>query len=90
MRTLFAPVTVYTQPGCRACVRVIEKLADKGIAHDVVNLDNNPEAKTYVTEVLNAASVPVIVTDTHEPIIGYHPEKVADLIAYYTASETGL
>ncbi|UJD20893.1 NrdH-like glutaredoxin [Mycobacterium phage Zimmer] len=90
MRTLYAPLTVYTQPGCRSCVRVIEKLEHLGIKLDVVNLNTNPEAKTYVTDVLKAASVPVIVTDTHDPIIGYQPDKLAELIEYYTASETGL
>lgn len=90
MRTLFAPVTVYTQPGCRTCHRVQEKLEEAGIDYDVVDLTRNNEAKTYVKDVLKAGSVPVIETDHLKPIIGYHPDKVDELIDYYTSSETGL
>lgn len=88
--TMFAPVTVYSKPACRPCDRVKEKLTAAGIEFDDVNILQNDEAKTYVTQVLKAMSVPVIVTDTHEPILGYHPEKLAELIDYHTASETGL
>ncbi|QFG11570.1 NrdH-like glutaredoxin [Mycobacterium phage BogosyJay] len=90
MRTMFAPITIYTQPGCRPCHRIMQKLDDNGIDYDVVDLTRNDEAKTYVTTILKATSVPVIVTDTHDPIIGYDPQKLAELIEYYTASETGL
>ncbi|QDP44640.1 NrdH-like glutaredoxin [Mycobacterium phage NothingSpecial] len=90
MRTLFAPVTVYSQPLCKPCDRVKEKLAKAGIEFDDVNIMTNDEAYTYVSKVLGASSTPVIVTDVMEPIIGYHPDKVAELIEYFSASETGL
>ncbi|QBJ00242.1 NrdH-like glutaredoxin [Mycobacterium phage Pharaoh] len=90
MRTMFTPVTIYTQPGCRPCHRVQEKLEEAGIDYDVVDLTRNEEARTYVTDVLKAASVPVIVTDVRDPIIGYQPDEVKDLITFLTASETGL
>ncbi|QDK03493.1 NrdH-like glutaredoxin [Mycobacterium phage Lucyedi] len=88
--TLFAPITIYTQPGCRPCHRIQQRLEDAGVDYDVVDITRNEEAKTYVMDVLKARSVPVIVTETHEPIIGYQPDKVDELIDYYTASETGL
>ncbi|AHG23840.1 thioredoxin domain [Mycobacterium phage EagleEye] len=90
MMTLFAPITIYTQPGCRPCHRIQQRLEDAGVDYDVVDITRNEEAKTYVMDVLKARSVPVIVTETHEPIIGYQPDKVDELIDYYTASETGL
>ncbi|QNJ55844.1 NrdH-like glutaredoxin [Mycobacterium phage PainterBoy] len=90
MRTLFAPITIYTQPGCRPCHRIQQRLEDAGVDYDVVDITRNEEAKAYVTGVLKARSVPVIVTETHEPIIGDQPDKVDELIDYYTASETGL
>ncbi|ASR86160.1 NrdH-like protein [Mycobacterium phage BobSwaget] len=90
MRTLFAPVTVYTQPLCKPCDRVKEKLTAAGIEFEAVDLLQNAEAYTYVKNVLKASSTPVIVTDTHDPIIGYQPDKLAELIDYHTASETGL
>lgn len=90
MRTLFAPVTVYTQRGCQPCERVKQALEDAGIEYDAVDIALNDEARTYVVDVLKALSVPVIVTDTHESIIGDQPEKLAELIDYYTSSETGV
>ncbi|QFG10424.1 NrdH-like glutaredoxin [Mycobacterium phage Anthony] len=90
MRTLFTPVTVYTQRKCVPCERVKEQLTKAGIEFEAVDIGLNEEACIYVTDVLNARSTPVIVTDTHEPIIGNDPEKLAELIEYYTASETGV
>ncbi|QFG08639.1 NrdH-like glutaredoxin [Mycobacterium phage Vanisoa] len=90
MRTMFAPITIYTQPGCRPCHRIMQKLDDNGLDYDVVDLTRNAEAKTYVTDVLKASSVPIIVTDVLDPIIGYDPTKLDELIEYFTASETGL
>ncbi|BBC44185.1 glutaredoxin domain-containing protein [Paraburkholderia bengalensis] len=87
---MFTPITIYTQPGCRPCHRIQQFLDDAGVEYDVVDLTRNAEAKTYVQDVLKASSVPVIVTDHFEPIIGYQPDKVDELIDYYTASETGL
>lgn len=88
MSTFFTPVTVYTKPGCRPCHRVQQKLEDAGIDYDVVDITKNSEAYTYVTHTLKAKSVPVVVTDTHEPIIGYQPGELEELIEYLTASDT--
>ncbi|QFG04634.1 NrdH-like glutaredoxin [Mycobacterium phage Keziacharles14] len=90
MRTMFTPITIYTQPGCRPCHRIMQKLDDNGLDYDVVDLTRNAEAKTYVMDVLKATSVPVIVTDVLDTIIGYQPDKLDELIEYFTASETGL
>ncbi|QGJ91352.1 thioredoxin [Mycobacterium phage Bachome] len=90
MRTLFAPVTLYTQPNCAPCRRVKELLEAEGIEFDAVDITQNDEAYTYVTQVLKAAATPVIVTDTHEPIIGNRQDELEELISYYTASETGV
>ena len=86
MRTLYTPVTVYTKPGCWPCIRVKRKLEDAGIAFEVVDITLGcyEEAFIYVTETLGAKSVPVIVTDDLDPIIGYQPDKLAELIEYYT------
>ncbi|ARQ94600.1 glutaredoxin [Mycobacterium phage Journey13] len=90
MRTMFAPVTVYTQPGCKPCKTVKQRLTDAGIEFDEVDVTFNAEAYDYLTKVLKARATPVIVTDTHPPIFGDNPEKLQELIDYYTASETGL
>lgn len=80
MRTLFAPVTVYSRRGCKPCERVKQKLEDADIEYDSVSLDLNEEARTYVVDVLGAKSVPVIVSDVRDPIIGYQPDELDELI----------
>lgn len=87
MRTLFAPLTVYTQPGCQPCRLVKKRLDDAGIEYEAVDISKNDEARTYVTEVLKASSVPVIVTDTHDPIIGFRSDQLAELIHDYVYEE---
>lgn len=86
----YPAVTVYTLPACRSCDRVKDKLTEAGIDFEVYDLLENPEAYTFIKDVLRVNSVPVVASDTHEPIIGYQPDKLAELIDYYTASETGL
>ncbi|ASZ75223.1 glutaredoxin [Mycobacterium phage MissWhite] len=90
MKTMFAPVTVYTQPSCKPCDALKKRLEKEGIAFDAVDITQNEEAYAYVTGVLKAAATPIIVTDTHDPIIGDRPAELEELISYYTASETSL
>ena len=87
---MFTPVTVLTQPGCRACHRVMQKLDDAEIDYDVVDISLNNEAYTYATQVLKAKAVPVVLTDTHEPIIGYQPEKLDELIDHFRIAEEAI
>ncbi len=46
-----------------------------------ISLPEFSDAKTYVTEVLGAKSTPVVVSDVFEPIIGYQPDKIKQLVA---------
>jgi len=75
-------VTVYTKPGCRACDRVKAKLDEFNVPYQAVDITRNEEAYTYVTQVLKSKSVPVIVSDVYEPILGYDPLKLRELIDY--------
>lgn len=78
-----APTTVYTNPGCRPCKRVIGLLEKAGVEHEVVDLSlpEHADAHAYVTEVLGARSTPVVVSDVAEPIIGYEPVQLKALIS---------
>lgn len=82
---MFAPVTVYGQPNCPSCVRVVQKLENAGVEFDYVDISKHQfhEARVYVTEVLGAKSVPVVVDDYHEPILGYQPDLLGELIAFH-------
>lgn len=84
MRTLFAPVTVYGQRECRPCLRVCAKLSEADIDFDYVDLSTNEEAKSYVVNVLEASTLPVVVSDHFETIIGYQPDKLKLLIESFS------
>jgi glutaredoxin-like protein NrdH len=79
------PITVYTAPGCRSCKRVIDTLEASGLDLEVVDLSDPAfaDARTYVTEVLGAKSVPVVVSEAYDVIIGYQPDMLNRLIETY-------
>lgn len=87
--SMFAPVTVYGQPGCRYCDTVKDKLDTAGVKYDYIDISEHDEAKNYVVNVLGAKQVPV-VADDRSVIIGDKPDDWEALIEYHTASETGL
>lgn len=73
-------IVVYTQPDCRPCKRVIQKLEDAGIDHEVVDLSKNLIARDYVTKVLRVSSTPIVESDEGTLIAGYQPDKLKKLI----------
>ena len=73
-------VIVYTQPDCLPCKRVINKLREAGIEPEVVDVSKNLCAKDYLARWLKAKSTPVIEADGFDPIIGYQPDKLKELI----------
>jgi glutaredoxin-like protein NrdH len=73
-------VTVYTQPDCRPCKRVISKLEQAGIEIEVVDLSRDLLAKDYVTRVLRVSSTPIVEAYGFLPIVGYQPDKLKELI----------
>ena len=82
------PVTIYTQPGCRPCARVKSLFVANGIGLEVVDITENEDARTYVVEVLRASSVPVVVTDDFDPVVGYQPEMYQPIIVHYRNEDT--
>lgn len=81
----YPPVTLYTKPNCPGCNLVKTKLAEAGVEFEVVDITENDEAYTYVTQVLGAQGVPVIVSEDLEPIIGFRRERLRELIERYGA-----
>jgi arsenate reductase-like glutaredoxin family protein len=66
-------VTVFTQPECRPCKRVIDKLSEADISEDLL-------AKEYVTRFLQAKSTPIIEAPGFDAVIGYQPDKLKEII----------
>jgi glutaredoxin-like protein NrdH len=73
-------VILYTQPDCLPCKRVEKKLTEAGVEFELVDLTKDRVAADYVKRVLVARSTPVIEVDGWQPIIGYQPDKVKEVI----------
>lgn len=73
-------VTVYTQPDCLPCLRVIRKLKEAGIETETVDISTDKLAHEYVTRFLQAKSTPVIEAPGFDAILGYQPDKLKVLI----------
>lgn len=72
-------VLVYSQPKCRGCARVKKMLNDAGVEFEEVDILKNRLAYEHI-KYLGATSVPVIEADGFEPIVGYDPTKLKELI----------
>ncbi len=79
-------ITVYTQPGCRPCKRVLAKLLEAGLPHKVVDVSVDLQAKGFLN-LLGAKSVPVVVAEGYNPIVGYEPILLKYLIETYPREE---
>lgn len=75
-------ITVYTQPNCRPCKRVLTKLLDAGLQHRVVDVSVDLAGRQFL-EQINAKSVPVVAADGYNPIVGYEPILLKYLIETY-------
>lgn len=80
-------ITVFSQPGCQPCRLVKKRLNDAGIPFEDVNLAEDEVALDFVTNALEATAVPVIFTDDRDPIFGFRPDQLAELIHDYVYEE---
>jgi arsenate reductase-like glutaredoxin family protein len=76
-------VAVFTQPDCRPCKRVIDKLTEAGISINVIDISADLLAKEYVTRFLQAKSTPVIEAPGFDAVIGYQPDKLKEIIGAF-------
>lgn len=70
-------VTVYTKPNCVQCNATYRALDKARIPYDVVDIEENPEARNYVME-LGYLQAPVVVAgDDHWS--GFRPDRIKAL-----------
>ena len=81
-------ITVYTQSACQPCRLVKKRLSDAGIEFREFNILENSRAYEYVRDMLKANSMPVIVAVDRDPIIGFRPDQLAELIHDYIYEES--
>ncbi|ENM5905407.1 glutaredoxin-like protein NrdH [Vibrio mimicus] len=70
-------VTVYSKPNCMQCVATQKALTAKGIAFDVVSLNDNQQAMDRVTA-LGYRQVPVVVAG-EDHWSGFRPDRIGQL-----------
>lgn len=58
-------ITVYTKPACVQCNATYRALGKAGIAYDVVDISQDPQARDYVMS-LGYLQAPVVVVDKGE------------------------
>ena len=77
-------VTVFTTNTCAYCAMVKKYLDTKGVAYEVVNLDDNPEKQKEIYEKSGALTVPVTLVEkedsTEEVVIGYNLPRLAAVV----------
>ncbi|WP_000705935.1 glutaredoxin-like protein NrdH [Vibrio mimicus] len=70
-------ITVYSKPNCMQCVATQKALTAKGIAFDVVSLNDNQQVMDRVTA-LGYRQVPVVVAG-EEHWSGFRPDRIGQL-----------
>jgi glutaredoxin 3 len=76
-------ITVFTTNTCSYCVMVKKYLDNKGVAYNVVNLDEQPEKQKEIYEKSGALTVPVTLIekeDSEEVVIGYNLPRLAAVV----------
>lgn len=70
-------ITVYTKPACGPCLATKAALTKRGLAYDVVDISQDPEARDYVMA-LGYLQAPVVVAG-EEHWSGFRPERIKGL-----------
>lgn len=78
-------VVVYTKNDCFGCGKTKDKLDENSIQYTAVNVEEDPTAFHYVTEVLGYRQMPVVVVSTlegEEVWSGLQPQKIRQHITH--------
>lgn len=78
-------VVVYTKNDCFGCGKTKDKLDENGIQYTAVNVEEDPTAFHYVTEVLGYRQMPVVVVSSiegEEIWSGLQPQKIREHITH--------
>ena len=70
------PVIVYSTPTCMQCQLTYRALDERGIPYRAVDLSENAEAATYVTEELGYSTAPVVVVTDSDHWAGFRPDHI--------------
>lgn len=72
---------LYTQNNCRYCTVMMNKLAEWGLAFDVINISNNAHAKQFLKE-QGHRTVPQLYLDNFNVNEGIETEEFTERMFY--------
>ncbi len=73
-------IRIWTTPTCPYCKMTKEFLTKQGYEYTDYDVTANKEALEEMKKISSGLSVPVIVIDDNEPIIGFEKEKIEKLL----------
>lgn len=78
-------ITIFTTNTCAYCAMVKKFLDGKGVAYDVINLDEQPEKQAEVYAKSGALTVPVTLVQkedlSEEVVVGFNLPRLAAVVA---------
>lgn len=84
-------VAVYTTPTCQGCPKTLRTLRDHNIPHTVVDLTQDKNAYTYVTQDLGYRQAPIVVVYHRWELAswsGHNPDLIAEFILQHYPTNT--
>ena len=73
-------MTLFTTETCSYCKQVKKFLDHKGVAYKVQDITNDQPKALELQKLTGAVTVPILVKDNDEFLIGYNPGKLAEFI----------
>ncbi|WP_369800192.1 glutaredoxin-like protein NrdH [Tersicoccus sp. Bi-70] len=74
-------ITVYSKPACMQCTMTQRALDRAGLTYEVIDLTQNPDALTWVTEDLGYSQAPIVVINDDDHWSGFQPDHIARITA---------
>lgn len=68
-------LTVYSSNGCPDCVRLKRWLDTRGVPHEEIGIDRDPDAAERLERETGKQAVPFILVDDRTWVRGYHTEE---------------
>lgn len=78
-------IQVFGRPNCPGCEQVKKMLDREGAVYEYYDVTENHWAKGVLVE-HGISSVPVVMSFTHQPIVGFKPDVIKQLVRAYEQS----
>lgn len=78
-------IQVFGKPGCPGCEQVKKLLDREGAVYEYYDVTENQWAKDVLVE-HGISSVPVVMSFTHQPIVGFKPDVIKQVVRAYEQS----